>query len=971
MATYGPIVFDSTTFDSLLAFFDAGPVGIANVPDNSQVLRLDTRPYRIRLVQPASFGLRPITFDLTPFDSTTFGFDGTASQDTSTSSPTVAFMGRDYIATNLPMPTSPVSPDLVEGVVNLRLNDAGDFQLTFPSTLASSGIGRWKDVFNVSGHLQWIEIYRDDVLEFVGCVQQSTIGRDQVQVSGVDGFGMLKKWFENDNYLVAGPRDVISTYTRLPQVIVADDFVGTSLQSLWGTSTSNGGTFVVGNGVAKLTNTNGNSIMNLSTNFSALADDWRVTCTGNANPTSGTSTCGIYIQNAATSRNIVHANTPSLGNGAGSSSATLTVCAPTTGADFDSVNSAPYTALQPSFTITLEKRGRWFQYFFNGTLVGRVGVPENALAATQLTFQWNGPGVGVLGAILNLQGIYLTSRVPFLETSSDHGSYVLPSAEPYGGLLANYYADTDLVPLSTATATPAFQGRVFHPEMKATKPTSTRVDSTLNFSSVAGTWNLPVGSNSTYFSARWTGSVYLKMSAGNYTISATVDDYCKVWIGQTRQYLDTPIIDNSLGSTGTYTGTVSQANVGSVDGWYPIIVEYVQYAGAYTMQLSFTPPTSYTDPGGATLAASSQIIPATSLSPNGIYEARIQGQSAFDLVQQTAKDFGYSLYCEPKQLESGQFPGNLVARVREGRDTDVVLRTEDLDTDEPLISPQVTYDATALANVVRGSAQSLQDGSGAPAQIEAYDAVAMSQALFAIEAWQDAGDGANVQLLTARQSGVLSLADSPWQNLTGTPRGIERLADSFPLTGTLSAMRWRPGDGVRVKIPEITVDDQTPRQILQVSRTFTGTGRTATSVGFRQRPRNPVETIRQMMRAVNYPNRIRKQQLVTLVSNPYSASLAAAANTGALVVNLGSNDQIQNVILRIAINSQSMGLTIYLNGSGTAWVTNAYAVAPVDINLSGVAARASATDPRFYVSITNAGASNTNVNAQLIATVLR
>jgi hypothetical protein len=184
-------------------------------------------------------------------------------------------------------------------------------------------------------------------------------------------------------------------------------------------------------------------------------------------------------------------------------------------------------------------------------------------------------------------------------------------------------------------------------------------------------------------------------------------------------------------------------------------------------------------------------------------------------------------------------------------------------------------------------------------------------------------------------------------------------------------MRWRPGDGVRVKIPEITVDDQTPRQILQVSRTFTGTGRTATSVGFRQRPRNPVETIRQMMRAVNYPNRIRKQQLVTLVSNPYSASLAAAANTGALVVNLGSNDQIQNVILRIAINSQSMGLTIYLNGSGTAWVTNAYAVAPVDINLSGVAARASATDPRFYVSITNAGASNTNVNAQLIATVLR
>ena len=185
-------------------------------------------------------------------------------------------------------------------------------------------------------------------------------------------------------------------------------------------------------------------------------------------------------------------------------------------------------------------------------------------------------------------------------------------------------------------------------------------------------------------------------------------------------------------------------------------------------------------------------------------------------------------------------------------------------------------------------------------------------------------------------------------------------------------MRWRPGDGVRVKIPEITVDDQTPRQILQVSRTFTGTGRTATSVGFRQRPRNPVETLRQMMRTVNYPNRIRKQQVITLSSNLYQGTLAASpANTGFLVLQLNPNDQIQAVYLRVALNTIGVGLNISVNGSSTASYTNVCGFAPTELDITNLAVRASGSDPRFYVLLTNATATATSLNAQLIATVLR
>lgn len=45
------------------------------------------------------------------------------------------------------------------------------------------------------------------------------------------------------------------------------------------------------------------------------------------------------------------------------------------------------------------------------------------------------------------------------------------------------------------------------------------------------------------------------------------------------------------------------------------------------------------------------------------------------------------------------------------------------------------------------------------------------------------------------------LKNDPWENLTGDPRGTDRLADRFPLTGVLNEFHWRPGDGVRFSLP--------------------------------------------------------------------------------------------------------------------------------------------------------------------------
>src|SRR5262245_24030196 len=94
---------------------------------------------------------------------------------------TATVLGQTYGFTELPLEHSPTSAGLVEGSYTTRLGDSGEFSLTFPNSAGAKGL--WRDLFSVDLCNEFVEIYRDDVLEFVGSIQRVEIDRGVVTVS--------------------------------------------------------------------------------------------------------------------------------------------------------------------------------------------------------------------------------------------------------------------------------------------------------------------------------------------------------------------------------------------------------------------------------------------------------------------------------------------------------------------------------------------------------------------------------------------------------------------------------------------------------------------------------------------------------------------------------------------------------------------------------------------------------------------
>jgi hypothetical protein len=75
------------------------------------------------------------------------------------------------VARPLPTSNAPNSPDFASGSWTGRLVVAGEMALTFPNKEASDG-APWRNRFDPTGHLQWIEIYNDGYLESVCCIDK-------------------------------------------------------------------------------------------------------------------------------------------------------------------------------------------------------------------------------------------------------------------------------------------------------------------------------------------------------------------------------------------------------------------------------------------------------------------------------------------------------------------------------------------------------------------------------------------------------------------------------------------------------------------------------------------------------------------------------------------------------------------------------------------------------------------------------
>lgn len=572
---------------------------------------------------------------------------------------------------------------------------------------------------------------------------------------------------------------------------------------------------------------------------------------------------------------------------------------------------------------------------------------------------------------------------------SDPGDYVLPgnaSTFPVGGLHARYFNDTDLqsdsnrlVKIHAPPRTQAYSNASTVPEYQ------NQQDAT-----VAAQANPTPGAASSNWSVLWFGAVYLKLSAGSYTFTITYPAHAnnqavRLWVGQTT--FGTQIIDQwafTNGSAASVTGVASASTLsgtlpygaGSVarDGWYPIKLAYAVDATASTAPtLKFTAPSSYTDPGGTAITgASVTTVPATSLSPLGCVDQRYQGQAHFDMVQQTLNAYNYQASLEPQRLESGSFPGSLAPRIREGHDTNLILNPDDDPRKNPILNYSNNEDASDFVASLAGNGAGFQNGTTGQLQSVVYDPTTLSNSLFDVQGWQDFSDASFGSLLQALLNGQLGLRLSPWQAVSADPKGQPQLSRSWPLTAALSEMRWRPGDGLRLRARDVSIYDTSPRQILTVTRNFVPEGTTSTTVGWMNRPRNPAHTVKQLFYAATRPQRNYQRQLVSLTGNIQTSSIAATGtdtNSSAFVLLPG--DLVVSASLRVVINTGATSLGVVVNGTDeTSTLGGPWTVVPVNINLSAIAGPS--VNNRLVVQIKNLSATTTTtVSYQVVVDLLR
>lgn len=847
---------------------------------------------------------------------------------------TVTVLGREYGFEWLPVSSLPSSPDLVEGSYTRRLGDAGEFTLTFPNVASSKGL--WREKFSEAGALEFVEIYRDGALEFVGCIERVEIDRGSVTISGGDGFTLLKRAYERDRVWWDAPSTVIDTYTRVP---VADYSTRWADLAGWtdpGTNTVNQGNLVITGSptVAMYRVLNvGDGDWDISTSIYSHTGNTGITMVLRVVDSTPANVCSMTVQAASSIGGVFNAQVSTPG-GVSHGSARVGVPLPV--------------------SVAFQRRGSIVSGFINGALIGTVEATGGDFRTLVIDALGDGSSQMRIGPLS------VRSLKPFLRRGTERGDAVLPGDHPTGGLRGRYHNIGDLQGLGSASR----RARALTP---VREPYGERLDGPIDF--VGSPLPMQPGSNGDWFAVRWSGAVYLPLAGGQVEFRlVNVDDGARLWVGRTG------VGEELLTRWNETAGTIGPATtaLGSATGWYPLRLEYYETTGSAIISLQFRRVASgWTDPGGTVIAANTwTVIPATSLSPLGCHEARIQGQSHFQIIQDAASQAGYELLLDPMSLESGEFPGRLVPRVRVGSDTDVVLEPDDTDTVEPILAPAVTRDSSDQAVRFIGSGSGSADGVGSQTLAEVADLDA--DALFELQAWADAGDASLSQLLEARLNAELALRATPWEEVRGTPRAMERLADTWPLTGALSVMRWRPGDGLRISVPDIGVIDTEPRRLTQVTRTFAAEGRTATTVGFRQRPRSAAAALRRLALSSALAQRSNQGRLLTLSAFVNEATLAPGGSSAACQVQLMPQDQVVRAAVRVGRDSGTGTLGLNINGTDrTTALGGGWTTVPLEIDITAYATQESTTVNRLYAIVARTGGTSGTLNFQLIVEVRR
>jgi len=893
---------------------------------------------------------------------------------------TFALLGQSaMVARKLPISNVPATPDFVSGSWTGRLGDAGEATLLFPNATSSDGVP-WRERFDPTGHLQFIEVKFNGFLDFTGVIDQVTADQQQVTVHAYDAFWLLKKAYVRDWIVTQAPRDVIERGTQVWVPTIVDSFPAGTLNAQWTAVSFGTASAVIGaQGGLSLTATSSGATETVESGTISVAAGtqvWSASCSFQ-NYTNG----NFQLQVVESSGDAYNLTLPGFGAGTNLPPYLTSLGSGAVG------HTQPVTSIQvasaTSYEFSLESDGEWISGYVNGQLVGTIRRNSDTTSSLQLSMELFAV---TSSSALTVTGVLLESLQPFLMRGSDKGDYVLPGdASTYssGGLHARYFNDLDLQfdsnRLSEILAPPRTQAY----GGSSPQEYANQQDATINLQA-----NPTPGAATSNWSARWFGAIYLKLSAGDYSFNIITgvgasNTAVRVWVGKTR-FGDQLVGQWAFNSQTSYLFTVSASalagtlpyGAGTVqrDGWYPIIIEYAVDANASTAPqfVLASSPAAYTDPGGTAIAsgAQSSLVPATSLSPLGCVDQRYQGIAHFDLVQQTLQAVGYQAAVEPQQLESASFPGVLAPRIREGHDTDLVLKPDagPRQDGEGLLNYSSTLDSSDFASSLQGNGAGFQSGTTGQLQGHVYDPDTMLASLFDAQGWQDFSDASFESLLQALLNSQLGLQLEPWQLLSADPNGRPRKAFTWPLPGALAQMRWRPGDGLQVQARLINVNDTAPRQMLVITRNISPRGVTSTQGTFANRPKNPARALKRQLYTATRLQRNYQRQAVTLTGNYAVDGFGGGTLSPAISqVSLSPGDQIIGATLRVNVNSVPESFSVVVNGSLVG--LGPWTAVPIVLDITSVATPDS--NNRLNIQLFNNSSSVCTYEWQVFVDVLR
>lgn len=821
------------------------------------------------------------------------------------------------------------------------LSEKGTAKVTLPNATGEDGVLHRRRFACLTDPAyepgdEWVEVLQDGRVLFVGTPIDWEKTRTTITLDLEDGATLL----EQTRSFAAGfwwhaPRDVFEHYTKAWRTLVADDFNDGFTEGVdWHATAGGDGTITNQATSVRMTVPSG---AGLNVNLATYGSYW---------PTLNLVTSRAWRAECRFSQALVgSAGVAFLMRGGGGEGATIQTDSAGRVEAFAGNTTAvwierviPTTAAD--ITLAIERHDRWIFFYAMGALVWAAEAPNYAVAtAAAPEFSVLDYAGGASGYV-DLDYIIVRDLQPYLMRGTDKGEYRLPSVPAAGGLRGSYYDEADLRPVGDTTAD--FYIRVLSPTRK---PYARRQDATINFATASPpTWQPATPPSGAYFTARWTGSIYLDLATADVTLRLTsLDNGARLYVGKTMfgQHLLQQWA-NPTGAPYTLTSGSLRSHLGGaqLSGWYPLRLEYVQGTGSggIILQQSIA---------GGTYA----VVPATSLSPFGLVEGDVRYDSHAEQLRGIVEGFGYQYRLEPRALESGAFPGELVPRSRVGRDTDKVL--EPPEASETIVRGSARE---SVATLLADAAGLADQANAAQLTAEAVDFPSLWQPAVAdrhvavATGYESLSDITDPTLLRTRLAAMLTLRTAPWEEVGARPRGHREVRDtfppSFPIVGALALFDWEPGDGVRLRDPDLDLDDDSPRQIIAPAWPISPDGRGAPTVRFRQRPRSQQDALRALIRAVLLPQRNYQGQLVVI-----NASLATSPATayGDIYSRCNMPTDLSTIVSATFVlqykGDTSTG-TVTVNGVATtvtAQVAGRYDITPYVARITG--------EQRMYVNL--------------------